>query len=597
MKKPVSILLSAVIIVSLTAIFAYAKNDPYIEPSQTEDGKDSRVSYLSFVEFDDEGSLIPDGGERYVYRSDSSGSTETDAVSGAGYDRNTNTLMLTDFDRPNCELEINEMGDDFSINVVGDCSLTGIVSYGKEQGVSVTVTGSGTLTLNEKRFLPHSIGFYARGSETACLIVDSGVSVRFYGEDGVIMADGVDENEEILVLSREPSEPLNIKTEQKSTGISYSVDVFNGARGPEEFSAIRVNPPFSSDGIWCAVPTELHGEEQGELPKEGYDVYHLIRHESLDALIIDVDAAGEFSCQNGKIELSAEEFESMGFTLAENGGENDWFTVDAYCTFAADQTVLTDGETEYVCMRHNDHESGTSASEFYTFKPIPGLGGVMMTDKLVKVDADSLEPAVTEVPIPGYFIRTVENTELHVGKDAAVKPVKTFGDVPPGEYFADAVTWAVRNNITAGTSENTFSPNVGCTRGQVVTFLWRAANEPEPESTENPFDDVSPDDYYFKAVLWAVGKEITMGTSNSTFSPNATCTRAQIVTLMYRAKGCPGPLSDNNPFTDVKEGDYFLNAVLWAVGKGITKGTDNTTFSPGTTCTRAQVVTFMYRGR
>ncbi len=172
---------------------------------------------------------------------------------------------------------------------------------------------------------------------------------------------------------------------------------------------------------------------------------------------------------------------------------------------------------------------------------------------------------------------------------------QTFKDVPADAFFAEPVSWAVANGITAGTGKNTFSPEEGCTRGQVVTFLWRAAGQPEPKTSNNPFKDVKSDDYYYKAVLWAVENGVTAGTSKTTFSPNDVCTRAQIVTFMWRANGQPTPKSSTNPFKDVKAGDYFATAVLWAVENKITLGTSSNTFSPEDTCTRGQVVTFLYR--
>ena len=170
-----------------------------------------------------------------------------------------------------------------------------------------------------------------------------------------------------------------------------------------------------------------------------------------------------------------------------------------------------------------------------------------------------------------------------------------FRDVDKDAYYAAAVGWAVSNEITNGTSDSTFSPEEGCTRGQVVSFLWRAAGKPAPASSTNPFTDVKPGAYYYNAVLWAVEKGITNGTSGTTFSPDETCTRAQIVTFLWRAAGKPAPAGTDNPFADVKPSAYFGSAVLWAVEKGITNGTSATTFDPEDTCTRAQVVTFLYR--
>ena len=170
-----------------------------------------------------------------------------------------------------------------------------------------------------------------------------------------------------------------------------------------------------------------------------------------------------------------------------------------------------------------------------------------------------------------------------------------FKDVKESDYFYDAVLWAVAEGVTTGTSSTTFSPNASCTRAQVVTFLHRAAGSPEPASSENPFKDVKESEYYYKAVLWAVEEGVTTGTSSTTFSPNASCTRAQVVTFLHRASGSPEPASSTNPFKDVAQGEYYSDAVLWAVEKGITTGTGDTTFSPNATCTRGQIVTFLYR--
>ena len=175
-------------------------------------------------------------------------------------------------------------------------------------------------------------------------------------------------------------------------------------------------------------------------------------------------------------------------------------------------------------------------------------------------------------------------------------PGKAFADMPAkGDWAHDPIDWAVSNEITNGTSASTFSPEEGCTRAQVVTFLWRAAGQPAPASSTNPFTDVKPGAYYYNAVLWAVEKGITNGTSDKTFSPDETCTRAQIVTFLWRYEGQPAPTSTDNPFADIKPSAYFGSAVLWAVEKGITNGTSATTFAPEDTCTRAQVVTFLYR--
>ncbi len=169
-----------------------------------------------------------------------------------------------------------------------------------------------------------------------------------------------------------------------------------------------------------------------------------------------------------------------------------------------------------------------------------------------------------------------------------------FTDVKTGEFYENAVDWAVEKKVTNGMTANTFAPDAKCTRGQIVTFLWRAAGSPEPTSTRNPFVDVKSNQYYYKAVLWAVEKGITNGMDATHFAPEATCTRGQVVTFLWRAKGKPAA-NTTNSFTDVKKGAYYYDAVLWAVKNGITNGMGNNKFAPDTTCTRGQIVTFLYR--
>ena len=180
-------------------------------------------------------------------------------------------------------------------------------------------------------------------------------------------------------------------------------------------------------------------------------------------------------------------------------------------------------------------------------------------------------------------------------KDPNYKPQADFTDVAPGSYCYDAVQWAVANGITKGTDATHFSPNAGCTRGQVVTFLWRAAGEPTVGGNVG-FVDVAPGSYCYEAVKWAVANGITKGTDATHFSPNATCTRGQVVTFMYRAEGEPA-VGGSNGFVDVAVSSYCYEAIKWAVANGITKGTDATHFSPNATCTRGQVVTFLYRAQ
>lgn len=169
-----------------------------------------------------------------------------------------------------------------------------------------------------------------------------------------------------------------------------------------------------------------------------------------------------------------------------------------------------------------------------------------------------------------------------------------FTDVTGGNRFRKYILWAFYRDITAGKTATTFEPDRDVTRGQFVTFLWRAAGRPEPRSDVNPFTDVPGGKFYTTAVLWAYYEGITYGTGGTAFSPEATCTRAQVVTFLYRYAGSPEVTDTQNGFTDVTGGNRFLTAILWAKETGVTKGKTATTFDSNSTCTRAQVVSFLY---
>lgn len=169
-----------------------------------------------------------------------------------------------------------------------------------------------------------------------------------------------------------------------------------------------------------------------------------------------------------------------------------------------------------------------------------------------------------------------------------------FRDISSMAYYFTPVLWAVDNGITSGIDKTHFGPEQVCSRAQVVTFLWRAAGKPEPETTTNPFMDVPVGCFYEKAVLWAFENGITTGTDGSHFSPAASCNRAQVVTFLHRFRGCPEP-TEAAVFPDVSEGTYYYSAVLWAAERGITLGMDGGRFRPEIECSRAQIVTFLYR--
>ena len=238
------------------------------------------------------------------------------------------------------------------------------------------------------------------------------------------------------------------------------------------------------------------------------------------------------------------------------------------------------------------HKSATKGATV-TLTVNPDKGYVL--DTLTVLDGKDKEIKLTEKN--GKYTFTMPDSKVTV--EAMFKAEQTTGknpfiDVPAGSYYEDAVIWAVDKGITTGTSATTFNPNGICTRAQAVTFLWRAAGSPAAKSGAMPFADVKAGSYYYDAVLWAVEQGITKGTSDTMFSPDATCTRAQIVTFLWRANGSPA-VSGNSAFTDVASDAYYAAAVTWAEKNDVTGGIGGGLFGSNNNCTRAQIVTFIYR--
>ena len=250
--------------------------------------------------------------------------------------------------------------------------------------------------------------------------------------------------------------------------------------------------------------------------------------------------------------------------------------------------TVKDSKNGDVTASHKSAAKGTTV----TLTVDPDKGYVL--DTLTVLDDKDKEIKLTEKN--GKYVFTMPSGKVTVaGRFKVEQPAgkHPFTDIPSGAYYENAVIWAADKGITGGTSATTFAPNGICTRAQAVTFLWRAAGSPAPKSM-NSFADVPADAYYAKAVAWAVENGITSGTGGGKFSPDATCTRAQIVTFLYRAAGSPA-VSGGSVFSDVKAGAYYADAVTWAANKGITGGIGNGLFGSDNNCTRAQIVTFLYR--
>ena len=252
--------------------------------------------------------------------------------------------------------------------------------------------------------------------------------------------------------------------------------------------------------------------------------------------------------------------------------------------------VTVPGQTEHGSVTVNPKSACKGDTVTITVKPDSGY----VLETLTAMDKSGSERKLTDKGGGKYtFTMPAGKVEVKATFMEDNSVLNFFYDVPNDSFYYEAVKWAAGKNIASGVGNNLFAPDQPCTRAQIVTFLWRAAGSPEPGNSGS-FSDVPASAYYAKAVAWAVENGITTGTGDGMFSPDAVCTRAQAVTFLWRYEKAP-VASRSNPFTDVAADSYYADAVLWAVKEDITKGTTNTTFSPGVDCTRAQIVTFLWR--
>ena len=297
-----------------------------------------------------------------------------------------------------------------------------------------------------------------------------------------------------------------------------------------------------------------------------------------------------------------------------------WYTAASGGTKITTATVFYENTTVHAHWTYiggggsSGGGGGGSGHTYHTIRAISGLNGSISPSGWTSVrhgwdQTFAITPdkgyAVAKVLVDGKSVGSVKSyTFKNVTKDHTIEVVfmkangnpqtGVFVDVPEGSYYEEAVDWAVEKGITTGTGNNYFTPDGICTRAQAVTFLWRVAGSPTPKTEAMVFEDVLDGSYYYEAVLWAVENGITVGTSATTFSPELTCSRAHIVTFLWRAANSPS-VKTANPFTDVAADAYYIDAVLWAVKHKITVGTTLSTFSPDEGCPRAQIVTFLYR--
>ncbi len=377
-----------------------------------------------------------------------------------------------------------------------------------------------------------------------------------------------------------------------SDGITYSASV--GYR----VDSIGIVPVAAPD---VEVTVSPEGEDGAYAISEGANTFVLTAGTQTVTLIVTKETApvvtGEitvyFTLLGDEKHGEADELHTL-----KNGGLTEWIGREAI-KVNAPAVVLDvfekalDGKFSYTNADGNyiseinglaEFDNGVNSGWMYTLNG--SHGGLGVAEQSVK-NGDAIVFHYTD----DYTLEAYGEDWSGVGDTSNAK--LKFVDVPEDTWYTDAVKWAASNKITEGTDDTHFSPDDPCDRAQTVTFLWRAAGCPEPKGTENPFTDLDETAYYYKAVLWAVENGITTGTSETTFSPDKPVTRAQVMTFLYRfAKGSG---TGKNPFTDVEDGEYYTEAVNWAVANEVTKGTSATTFSPNADCVRAQIVTFLYR--
>ena len=324
--------------------------------------------------------------------------------------------------------------------------------------------------------------------------------------------------------------------------------------------------------------------------------------------------------ENGTVTVACDN----GITVNNNDGTftatlpNETKTYTFTASYAGDDNHNNATATCKVSVTHRSSgsSSGSSTTTSNSVSASPASNGKVSLDKSTAKKGDTV--TVTVTPDAGYQLDKLTVTDKNGNvlkltdkgdgkysftmpdgkvevKAVFAKKVETspFGDVSTDAYYYKAVQWAQEKGITDGISSDLFGPKQPCTRSQIVTFLWRAAGSPEPKGTAAGMTDVVPGSYYAKAVAWAVENGITTGTAEGTFSPDATCTRAQAVTFLARAQNAKA--TGKTAFSDVPADSYFADAVAWAQANGVTTGTSETTFSPDSDCTRAQIVTFLYR--
>jgi hypothetical protein len=463
-----------------------------------------------------------------------------------------------------------------------------------------------TLTMN---ITPKTrlVASYARTADDIELEEGNGQNAVAYGETVIELTEPVEMS---VTLPKETFGGKNVYVKHVSSGGTYYYKSTAKDNGELTFTSDHGFSPFSFS---------LKDYAAAWIGANGYDSLQEAVDTAVDKGTIDVTNENSDTIYVGSTKTftltNASNFKgqvvaSNIYTTVTKDVDKENGTITYTCVYTAPsvpvyRVVVNDAEGGKIKASANKAAEGATIvltpiaddeeSELETLAVVDEDGNDVTLTKRANGTYSFVMPAKA-VTVTGTFTIVADPEEPDEDEEPGdeEEEVTVFTDVDEDAYYAEAVAWAVANEITKGTSETTFSPDDDCTRAQVVTFLWRYAGKPEPTTTENPFTDVEEGTDYYKAILWAYENGITTGTSETTFSPDETCTRAQVVTFLWRYEG-ELTYEEAETFTDVAEDAYYAKAVAWAVHEWITKGTGDGQFSPDETCSRGQVVTFLYR--
>jgi len=434
----------------------------------------------------------------------------------------------------------------------------------------------------------------------------SGTSFKINGIDAKVISCKENEAEISFTFPKTEAAPVNkhsvsVKSEGEGTA---SASLTSASQGTEiSLTAVPKNGYYLKE--WQVVKGNVT-ISNGKFIMPDTDVEIKAVFKKADAPLYTVTVNGSYSSSSGEGSYKA------GEKVTIYSGERDgykftgWTSSNVSINNSADKTANFTMPAQNVTVT----ATWTSLDEEVFYKLTFNTNGGSTIKSLSLIDGSKVflsgyKPTRDGYTFTGWYSDTAltqritsvvisRDTTIYAGWKSTSVKVNPFKDVKADDYYYDAVLWAVEKGITVGTSETEFSPKMVCTRAQVMTFLWRAAGSPAPKSDKMPFTDVKKDDYYYDAVLWAVEKGITVGTSETEFSPDQKCSRAHIITFLWRSQSKPA-VNAANPYTDVKADDYYYDAVRWAYTKNMTVGTNGTSFLPNQDCDRAQTVTFLYQ--